>query len=106
MDYFFEDFHLDLENRQLLKAGKIIPLNSKYFDVLSLLVQQPGQLASKEFIFEKVWSDVVVTDSALSQCIKDIRKQLGDSASDPKFIKTIPKSTLVLDPIITYALHR
>ena len=91
MDYFFEDFHLDLENRQLLKAGKIIPLNSKYFDVLSLLVQQPGQLASKEFIFEKVWSDVVVTDSALSQCIKDIRKQLGDSASDPKFIKTIPK---------------
>ncbi len=91
MDYFFEDFHLDLKNRQLLKAGKIVPLNSKYFDVLSLLVQQPGQLAAKEFIFEKVWNDVVVTDSALSQCIKDIRKQLGDSASNPKFIKTIPK---------------
>ena len=91
MDYFFEDFHLDLENRQLLKAGKIIPLNSKYFDVLSLLVQQCGQLASKEFIFEKVWYDVVVTDSALSQSIKDIRKQLGDSAANPKFIKTIPK---------------
>ena len=91
MDYFFEDFHLDLGNRQLLKAGKIIPLNSKYFDVLSLLVQQQGQLASKEFIFEKVWQDVVVTDSALSQCIKDIRKQLGDSAGNPKFIKTVPK---------------
>ncbi|MBN1406932.1 MAG: winged helix-turn-helix domain-containing protein [Calditrichaceae bacterium] len=91
MDYFFEDFHLDLENRQLLKAGKLVSLNSKYFDVLSLLVQQPGQLASKELIFDKVWNDVVVTDSALSQCIKDIRKQLGDSASNPKFIKTIPK---------------
>lgn len=91
MDYFFEDFHLDLENRQLLKAGKLVPLNSKYFDVLSLLVQQPGQLASKDLIFDKVWNDVVVTDSALSQCIKDIRKQLGDSASNPRFIKTIPK---------------
>lgn len=91
MDYFFEDFHLDLKNRQLLKAGKIVPLNSKYFDVLSLLVQQSGQLASKEFIFDKVWNDVVVTDSALSQCIKDIRKQLGDSAVNPKFIKTVPK---------------
>ncbi|MEJ2544678.1 MAG: winged helix-turn-helix domain-containing protein [Calditrichaceae bacterium] len=91
MDYFFEDFHLDLKNRQLLKAGNIIPLNSKYFDVLTLLVQQSGQLASKELIFEKVWDDVIVTDSALSQCIKDIRRQLGDSASNPKFIKTIPK---------------
>ena len=65
MDYFFEDFHLDLENRQLLKAGKLVSLNSKYFDVLSLLVQQPGQLASKELIFDKVWNDVVVTLSLI-----------------------------------------
>lgn len=89
--YRFADFEIDLRNRQLKKNGQLIPLNSKYFDVLILLLQNTHQLISKQAIFEQVWQDTIVTDSALSQCIKDIRKALKDDAHHPKFIKTVAK---------------
>ncbi|HSO76491.1 MAG TPA: winged helix-turn-helix domain-containing protein [Blastocatellia bacterium] len=87
----FDDFHLDASNRQLSRAGEPVALNSKYFDVLLLLVSRSGQLVEKQSIFDEVWDGVFVTDSALTQCIKDIRKQLGDDASSPRYIRTVPK---------------
>jgi DNA-binding winged helix-turn-helix (wHTH) protein len=89
--YRFDDFHLDASNRQLSRNGEPVALNSKYFDVLLLLVSRSGQLVEKHRIFEEVWDGVFVTDAALTQCIKDIRKQLGDDASNPRYIKTVPK---------------
>ena len=87
----FDDFYLDASNRQLSRGGKRVAVNSKYFDVLLLLVSRSGQLVEKQRIFEEVWEGVFVTDSALTQCIKDIRKQLGDDASSPRYIRTVPK---------------
>src|SRR6266481_4198813 len=89
--YRFDDFHLDAGNRHLSHNGESVALNSKYFDVLLLLVSRSGQLVEKQQIFEEVWDGVFVTDAALTQCIKDIRKQLGDDASSPRYIKTVPK---------------
>src|SRR6266446_6872353 len=89
--YRFDDFHLDAGNRRLSRNGETVALNSKYFDVLLLLVSRSGQLVEKQQIFEEVWDGVFVTDAALTQCIKDIRKQLGDDASSPRYIKTVPK---------------
>ncbi len=89
--YRFADFEIDIDNRQLKKSGKAIALNSKYFDVLILLVQNAHKLVEKQTIFETVWHDTIVTDSALSQCIKDIRKALQDNAHNPHFIKTVAK---------------
>lgn len=93
--YQFESFVIDLMNRQLRQDDQIVPLNSKYFDVLVLLIRRAGQLTTKQFIFDQVWRDVVVTDSALSQCIKDIRKALGDQAAHPHYIKTVSKHGFV-----------
>lgn len=89
--YQFDGFYLDARNRQLIKAGKPVPLNSKYFDVLLLLVSRGGELVEKQRIFDEAWNGVFVTDSALTQCIKDIRRQLGDDASNPRYIRTVPK---------------
>ena len=89
--FHFDDFYLDASNRQLSRGGEPVALNSKYFDVLLLLVSRSGQLVAKQRIFEEVWDGVFVTDAALTQCIKDIRKQLGDDASSPRYIKTVPK---------------
>ena len=89
--YYFDDFFLDESNRQLSRDGNPVALNSKYLDVLVLLVSRAGQLVEKQHIFEEVWDGVFVTDAALTQCIKDIRKQLGDDASSPRYIKTVPK---------------
>jgi DNA-binding winged helix-turn-helix (wHTH) protein len=89
--YHFDSFFVDTANRQLRREGEIVPLNSKYFDVLLLLVSECGQLVEKQRIFEEIWKGVFVTDAALTQCIKDIRKQLGDDAANPRYIKTVPK---------------
>src|SRR5215216_1301273 len=89
--YLFDSFYIDAANRQLWRAGTLISLNSKYFDVLLLLASHGGQLVEKSRIFEEIWAGVFVTDAALTQCIKDIRRQLGDDASNPRYIRTIPK---------------
>ncbi|MDZ7292728.1 MAG: winged helix-turn-helix domain-containing protein [candidate division KSB1 bacterium] len=89
--YRFDDIYLDIGNRQLWRSGQLVPLSSKYFDVLLLLLRHRGQLVEKQRIFDEVWNGVIVTDAALTQCIKEIRKQLGDHAANPRYIKTVPK---------------
>ncbi len=89
--YRFGDFRLDAANRQLWRGDVPVDLNARYFDALVLLVQEHGQLVEKDRFFAEVWEDVVVSDSALTQCIKDVRKQLGDDASNPRFIQTVPR---------------
>ncbi len=87
----FDDFVLDIQNRQVRLNDTALPLSSRYFDVLVLLVSNAGQLVEKNRIFDEVWEDVIVSDTALTQCIKSIRKQLGDDASNPRYVKTVPK---------------
>ena len=66
-------------------------LNSRYFDALLLLLQHPGTLLSRERFLQEVWQGIPVTDEVLTQCIKTLRRQLGDSATQPHLIETIPK---------------
>ena len=46
-----DDFYLDVQNRQLKRDDEILPLNSKYFDVLVMLISNRGQLVEKSRIF-------------------------------------------------------
>lgn len=89
--YRFSDFHLDPDTRQLWRDGALQDLKPKYLEVLMLLVDRAGSLVTKDELFEKVWPDSHVSDASLTQCIKDIRKCLGDQATQPTFIRTIPK---------------
>ena len=89
--YRFERFDLDLADRQLRNGGSTVELNSRYFDALALLVSEQGRLVSKDRFLEEVWRGVPVTDEALTQCIKTLRRQLGDDAGRPRFIETVPK---------------
>lgn len=87
----FDRFVLDPSDRQLRRDGAPVELNARYLDALILLVREQGKLISKERFLEEVWRGVPVTDEALTQCIKTLRKQLGDDASSPRFIETAPK---------------
>ncbi|WIJ26946.1 winged helix-turn-helix domain-containing protein [Devosia sp. RR2S18] len=89
--YKFEGFRLDAANRQLERQGTRIELNSRYLDVLILLVREQGNLIAKQRFIDDAWSGVPVTDEALTQAIRTIRRQLGDDATKPQFIETIPK---------------
>lgn len=88
---YFESFELDPANRQLRSGGELVELNGRYFDALSLMLREPGQLVTKNRFMAEVWRGIPVTDEALTQCIRTLRKQLGDDAANPRFIETVPK---------------
>jgi hypothetical protein len=68
-----------------------VELSSRYLDALGLLVSEAGRLVTKERFLDEVWRGVPVTDEALTQCIRALRRALGDDATDPRFIETVPK---------------
>ncbi|MBX3564261.1 MAG: transcriptional regulator [Sphingomonas sp.] len=89
--YRFDHFLLDPADRQLSRDGAAVELNARYLDALTLLVREAGKLVTKDRFHDQVWRGVPVTDEALTQCIKTLRRQLGDDAGNPRFIETIPK---------------
>ena len=89
--YAFADFSLDRADRRLTRAGEPVELSSRYFDALALLLSEPGKLVSKDRFMAEVWGGIPVTDEALTQCVRTLRRQLGDDAASPRFIETVPK---------------
>ena len=89
--YRFDPFLLDPGERQLTQDGVPLDLSARYLDALTLLVRNAGRLVSKDQFLAEVWRGVPVTDEALTQCIKTLRKQLRDDAGKPRYIETVPK---------------
>lgn len=87
----FDRFRIDIGDRKLLNGEIPVDLNARYFDALALLVSEGGRLVAKDRFLDEVWRGVPVTDEALTQCIRTLRRQLGDDASRPRFIETVPK---------------
>ena len=87
----FDTFEIDRTNRQLRRDGVEVELGNRYFDALVLLVEERGALVTKDRFMDVVWNGIPVTDEALTQCIRTLRKALGDDAGNPRFIATVPK---------------
>ena len=66
-------------------------LSGRYLDALMLLVAEEGRLVTKARLLDEVWKGVPVTDEALTQCVRSLRKTLGDEAGRPRFIETVPR---------------
>jgi DNA-binding winged helix-turn-helix (wHTH) protein len=87
----FEDFTFDPGERVLTRGSERLELPGRYLDALALLLRERGRLVTKDRFMEEVWRGVPVTDEALTQCIRSLRRQLGDDAARPRFIETVPK---------------
>ena len=64
--------------RELLRDGVEVRLIPRYFDLLRLLVERRDEAVHRQEIFDRVWADVIVSDGALSQAIRTLRRALGD----------------------------
>jgi len=89
--YRFGEFILSVRERQLFRNGRSLPLIPRYFDLLVLLVEKRQTAVSRREIFDRVWSDVVVSDGALSQAIRTLRRTLDDDSREPQFIRTVSR---------------
>ena len=90
--YRFEDVEVDAVRGCLRRGDSERHLRQKAFHVLVYLLERRGQLVTKDELMSKIWNDVAVTDDALVQCVKEIRRVIGDDSHHPRFIKTVPKA--------------
>jgi len=86
----FGPFHVDPEQRLLLRDQQPIPLSPKAFDLLLVLVQRSGQLVLKDDLMQILWPDTFVEESNLGQHVFQLRKALGETAQDSSYIVTVP----------------
>src|SRR5262245_50515664 len=89
--YGFASFRVDASRRVLqTDAGSVIELPSRAFDTLLYLVERPGRVLEKSDIIQAVWPNVIVEENNLSQAIFAIRRALGDSAEQQRYVVTVP----------------
>ena len=84
------DFHLDAAKRQLTGPDGVVELPSRAFDVLLYMAAHPGELLDRDRLLKAVWPNTVVEEGRLSQCIFALRRAFGDTATEPRFIATVP----------------
>src|SRR5215204_2480907 len=88
--YQFGPFRLDPLKRRLLRDGEPVPLTPKAFDTLLALVRESGRTVEKDDLMQKVWPGAAVEENNLNQNITALRKTLGDSRHESRYIATIP----------------
>ena len=87
----FASFTLDTANECLWRNGEQIALQPKRYSVLRYLVDNPGRLIRHAELLEALWPETYVQPQVLRTYMLELRKILGDSVEDPRFIQTLPK---------------
>ena len=83
-------FHLDAKARQLFKGEEPVAISSKVFDLLLIMVQSDGKIITKEELMDQLWPDSAVEEHNLTQNISVLRKILGETPNDHRYIVTVP----------------
>jgi TolB-like protein/Tfp pilus assembly protein PilF len=111
----FGPYVVDLRTGELRKKGYKIRLQDKSFQILSALLERPGELVTREELRQRLWpgNTFVDWDNGLNTALKKLRDALSDSAEKPRYIETFPKrgyrfmalpNPAVLDRVILLAV--
>jgi eukaryotic-like serine/threonine-protein kinase len=89
----FGMYEVDLDEATLRKAGVRIKVQQQPFKVLQALLENPGELVSREQLHDRIWPDTSYGDfdQAVNVAVAKLRTALGDSADNPRFIETVPR---------------
>jgi TolB-like protein/DNA-binding winged helix-turn-helix (wHTH) protein len=89
----FGVFELDLRSGELQKQGRKIRLEGQPVQVLICLLENPGELVTREELHRKLWhADTFVNfEHCLNTAVKRLRQALNDSADNPRFVETLPR---------------
>src|SRR5215469_64825 len=88
----FATFEVDLEAQEIRKGGLRLKLTGQPFQVLTILLERPGAVVTREELQRRLWPDTFVdVDHNLNTAINKIREALGESSENPRFVETIPR---------------
>ena len=99
--YRFDRFALDLGRGALLEDGAERALRPKSFGLLLHLVENAGRLISRDELMQAVWPGVFVTDDSLAQCIREIRRALGDG--EQQMLRTLPRRGVLFTAEVSHS---
>ena len=88
--YEFGDFRVEPAKHLLLRKGEPVALTPKVFETLLYLVRHQGDLVEKDDLVRAVWPDTVVEENNLNQNISTLRRVLGESRGENRYIATVP----------------
>ena len=88
MIFEFDGGQLDLDRYELRRDGEVVRVEPQVFDLLTVLVRERHRVVSKEELFDTVWGNRFVTESALTSRIKALRQALGDDGRGQRLIRT------------------
>lgn len=88
--YVFDSYRIDVAKRLLLRDEEPVPLKPKAFETLLMLVQNSGRVVEKDELMRVLWPDTFVEEANLTQHISLVRRALGDSAQERRYIVTVP----------------
>jgi pimeloyl-ACP methyl ester carboxylesterase/DNA-binding winged helix-turn-helix (wHTH) protein len=91
VQFLFENHALDVERRELRRAGDLISLEPQVFDLLVYLLRHRDRVVSKEDILAAVWDGRIVSESTLTSRINAARRAIGDSGGEQKLIRTVAR---------------
>src|SRR5688500_16433808 len=91
LTYQFGEFTLDVRTRRLLRGEQELRLSPKAFALLTMLVENRGQAMSKADLQQNLWPTTYVLETNLAGLVAEIRHVLGDSADEPRFIRTVQR---------------
>ena len=80
---------LELENERAWCGERLLDLTPKAFATLRHFVEHPERLITKDDLLAAVWGDTVVSEAAISSCIRDLRRALADTSRTPRYIETV-----------------
>src|SRR5215472_3489334 len=88
----FGAFEADLRTGELRKNGVKLKFSGQPFQVLAILLERPGEVATREELQKRLWPDTFVdVERNLNTAVNKIREVLGDSAESPQFVETLPR---------------
>ncbi len=91
MRVLFEECEFDTGRRVLLRHGRIVPLSSRAFQLLELLLERRPEAIAKTELLEQLWPDAFVSDASLHNLVTEIRAALGDDPRMARYIRTVPR---------------
>ncbi|MBR0826238.1 winged helix-turn-helix domain-containing protein [Bradyrhizobium manausense] len=91
MRYFFEEYALDTDRRELHRGPNVVPTAPQVFDLLDYLIRNREHVVSKDDLVNAIWHGRIVSDMALTTRLNAARSAIGDSGEEQRLIKTLPR---------------
>jgi len=89
MNFRFDRYEVDERRYELRRAGEVVPLPPRSFDLLRVLVRRHAELVTKAELMATVWPNLTVTKDSLPQAMMAVRRALDEDLDHPRFIQTV-----------------